>query len=610
MTDLRIRVAAAIGLGIGVTLMGGLGFAPAPEPAGAAASDDRSFEIVSLETDAVVAADGSMSVTELVTYRFEGGPFRQGSRTFASDEVDRIQDFTAEEDGQPLTVVPPPESDINGYQWEFPTEASDSTHTYTLRYRVPDAVTLGSDVGELYWQFVGNDHPGIGSVAVRITVPGSFDAAAEDNTPDTDATVLRAWAHGPSNGRVDLTADSVVLAVDDVPGGRFVEARVAIPAGAFTGAATSGSRLPTILAEERAFIAERESDRDQRDAGTGLSLIATLLGALALGGVWRRYGREPDVPAIGEYWREPLDDPPAVVLATLDRGGIAPGKGMASTLIDLAQRGHLTISEHVEEQWGPDERTHVFTRRTRVGDPPAPFERHLLDYVFADADTVSSTDIEERAKEDQPAAKEFLDEWKELVGAAYSAKGYGDPGGVRQRWWWLAGIVAVLAAAGAVALVLGSPVGLVPLIATVPLIIVGVLLLRNRSMAGAEATAKAKGLERFLEDFSHLKDAPAGHLILWERYLVYAVTLGVSRELLNGLSTRMPQLLAEPAFGAWYVGTGIGSGTGRFDHLPDFPGSFESSTMAAISPPSASGSGGGFSGGGGGGGGGGGFGAN
>ncbi|HEY5874136.1 MAG TPA: DUF2207 domain-containing protein, partial [Ilumatobacteraceae bacterium] len=578
VTNLRRRVAAAIGL-FGVVVLGIVGIAPGPGPAEATASDDRSFEIVSLDTDAVVAADGSMSVTEQVTYRFDGGPFRRGSRTFASDEVDRIQGFTAEENGQPLTVVPPPESGIDGYRWEFPTETSDSTHTYTLRYRVPDAITLGSDVGELYWQFLGNDHPGVGSVRVEITVPGSFAVAADD-TPDTDATVLRAWAHGPSNGRVDLAADGVVLAVADVPGGQFVEARVAVPAGAFTGAATSGSRLPTILAEERAFIAERENDRNQRNAGTGLSLIATVVGALALGGLWRRYGREPDVPSIGEYWREPLDDPPAVVLATLDRGGISAGKGMASTLIDLAQRGHLTISEHVEERWGPDERTHVFTRRTRVGDPPAPFERHLLDYVFADADTVSSTDIEERAKEDQPAAKEFLEEWNELVEAAYSAKGYGDPGGVRQRWWWLVGIVAVLAVAGAVALVLGSLIGLVPLLATIPLAVVGVLLLRNRSMAGAEATAKAKGLKRFLEDFSHLKDAPAGHLILWERYLVYAVTLGVSRQLLSGLATRMPQLLAEPTFGAWYVGAGIASGSGRFDHMPDFPSSFETSTMA------------------------------
>ncbi|MGD9704830.1 MAG: DUF2207 domain-containing protein [Acidimicrobiia bacterium] len=603
MTVIARRTCAALVLAMAVAVVvavtaGGL------SPASAAASGDRSFAIVSLETDATVAPDGSMTVTELVTYRFDGGPFRRGSRTFASGELDRIQDFTAEEDGQLLTVVPPPESELDGYRWLFPAETSDSTHTYTLRYRVPDAVTIGSDVGELYWQFVGDEHPGIGSVRVDVTMPASFDVAADD-TPDTDATVLRAWAHGPSNGRVDLTPDHVMLSVDDVPGGSFVEARIAIPAAAFTGAATSGSRLPTILAEERAFIEGKERDRNQRDAGMWLSLVATVLGAFGLGGVWRRYGREPEVPSIGEYWREPLDDPPAVVLATLDRGGIDAGKGMASTLIDLAQRGHLTIAEHVEEQWGPDERTHTFTRRTRIGDPPAPFERHLLDYVFADADTVSSTDIEERAKDDQPAAKEFLEEWKEIVGASYAAKGYGDPGGARQRWWWLAGIVVLLAIAGAVALLLGSLVGLVPLIAIVPLVVTGVLLLRNRSMAGAEATAKAKGLQRFLQDFSHLKDAPAGHLILWERYLVYAVALGVSRELLNGLATRMPQLLAEPAFGAWYVGYG----PGRLDHLPDFPGSFESSTMAAIAPPSSTGSGGGFSGGGGGGGGGGGFGA-
>lgn len=593
--------ATAIGLVLGFPAATSAAARPVPAASG---DDDRSFELVALETEAVLDTDGSMAVTEHVTYRFEGGPFGRGSRTFDSDQVSRIRNVSVEEDGVGLEVVLPPASEIDGFRWIFPEPASDSTHTYTLRYEVPDAVAVGTDVGELYWQFLGTEHPGVGSVAVTIDLPGTFEPATPD-TPADDASVVRAWAHGPRNGQVDVGPERVLLTVDDVPSSRFVEARVAIPATAFTVPPESGERLPTILEEEQSFIDDRERDDAQRTAGTWVALVTVLVGAVATGAAWFRFGREPKVPAIGEYWREPLEDPPAVVLATLSRGSVAASQGMASTIVDLAQRGHLSIKEDVIERLGPDKRIHTFTRQQpRRPDALAPYERHLHDYLFADGDTITSEEIEERAKHDRSGSKAFLEEWKDLVGDAYDARGYGDPGGVPQRWWVLAAIAAVMIAAGVGALALGSLIGIVPLVAVVPVVVGGALALRNRSVAGAEAAAKAKGLRSFLKDFSNLEDAPAGHLILWERYLVYAVTLGVSQQLLNGLAARMPQLMADPAFGAWYIGA---SGT-RLDGLPGFPGAFGSTAMSGIEP-SSSGSGGGFSGGGGGGGGGGGFGA-
>ena len=63
----------------------------------------------------------------------------------------------------------------------------------------------------------------------------------------------------------------------------------------------------------------------------------------------------------------------------------------------------------------------------------------------------------------------------------------------------------------------------------------GTLLLRSRTAEGAQRASEWKAFERKLRDFSQMEDAPAGHLILWERYLVYAVALGVSQRLAHGL---------------------------------------------------------------------------
>ena len=583
-----------------------------------ATAADKSFSLQSLNVEATIAPDGSMHVVERVIYQFVGGPFTVGIRSFLPDDRNRISDFTATAQDVLLTTTAPTSSISGEWEWEFDRSATDEDRTFELTYDVPRAVAIGADVGELYWQFLGKDHPGVRAVSVTINLPGSFTAARVDTPPD-DAGVVRAWGHGPRAGRVDVGGEQVTLAVDDVPAGRFVEARLAIPAEVFTGDQASGPRLADILAEEGADIDQTLADdvgrgiklpRKTQGLGRVLTLVSSLAGAVGTFLVGRRYGREPTPDGlIGEYWREPLDDPPAVALATMSNGSIDLGSVLGSTTIDLAQRGFLRIEEHHEEKFGPD--THEFIlHRTdadldRTKDPVRPFERMVIDKLFAGRTTTTSDDITEWATADPPAAKAFADELIAAVKAEFKARGYNEPhnGAGIKAVFAVAGPVALL---GLVAMVLGTKLGWLALGAAVAMVVIGAVLVQNRTQTGADEAAKAAGLKKFLEDFSQLSDAPAGHLILWERFLVFAVAFGVAGQLLHGLETRLPGLIADPSFGVWYAGPG---GPTRFRPIERFPASFGNATAAAIAP-SKSGSGGGFSSSGGGGGsGGGGFGA-
>jgi uncharacterized membrane protein len=177
--------------------------------------------------------------------------------------------------------------------------------------------------------------------------------------------------------------------------------------------------------------------------------------------------------------------------------------------------------------------------------------------------------------------------------------------------------LVVLTGVGVLALVNGAVLGIVPIVVSSVLLLL-TLLLRQRTPAGRRKLAEVKGLRRFLKDFSRLDDAVVGDMILYERYLVYAVALGVADELVEGLRMRVPEIAnGATTFAPWYIGSHIGDGDGMggggFNGLGSigaFATSFSSATAAAFSPPSSSsGGGGGFSGGGGGGGGGGGAGA-
>ncbi len=576
-------------------------------PTAAHSGGGKSFRIDALRTTATVHPDGSMSVVEHVTYAFSGGSFTIGVRSF--DDPDRVESFAVTEGGAALDVVPPARTPTGQWEWEFGRPARDEQRTFMITYEVDDAVAVGPDVGELYWQFVGDDHPAIGAMDVEVRLPGDAPNATDDADP-ADAGVVRAWGHGPPGGVVALGDQLVTASLPNVPAGRFVELRVLVPATEFDVAPSGAPRLARVLDEEGAFIDGSgfgdtpARPRPGRTVGRWLAPISAgfgLLSALALG---LRFGREPaSTEVLGEYWREPLDDPPAIVLTTLKRGTVPAPQAIAGTLIELAQRDYLRITTETQERLGPDKVTHTFHWLGKPLDASVrPFEADLLEMVFRGQTQTDEDELRAWARANQKTATARLHAWQKAVKDAYRSCGYDAPMSGRPAAYLTAVCVLTLAA-GIVATVLGTRLGWVAIGASVIAAVVGFPMLANRTQRGAEAAAKAEGLERFLRDFSNLEDAPVGHLILWERYLVDAVTLGVAAELLRNLAIHLPQVAQDPAFATFYTGA-----HGRFDGL-DAVSSIGTTISTSFSPPSKSGSGGGFSGGGGGGGGGGGFGA-
>ena len=585
--------AAAAGL-FALLTIGALATAP---PASA-----KSFAITSVATSARLQPDATMAVAEEVTYDFEGGPFTVGIRSFEAGSLAQITDFAVtDENGNALATTPPDESISGQWEWSF-APTSDATRTFTVTYDVVDAAAVGPDVGELYWKFLGTDHPGVGAMTVHVALPGDYPAATP-TTPPTDTSVVRAWAHGPSNGVVTNNGSSVDLSVADVPAERFVEARIAVPAAAFTVTPTGSPRLPTILEQEQHFIDDREATHQRVVVG---NIGAPIIAALGAGGfllVWRRWGKEPKPPeTVGDYWREPLTDPPAVVVTNLAFGTVGSA-AFPSTVVDLAQRRHLTITEEHVERLGPDKVVYHFAFKSNPKDALSPYEEELLATLFRGQSATTSDDLIAWAKANHVDAEHFLHVWNENVRREVANRGYLEQGRYAKWLWWI-GIAIVLGVIGVVAVALGAWVGLV----AIGVAVAGLAFsstLRRRTEKGAEKAAEAEALKRFLKDFSTLDEAPVESLAIWERYLVDAVALGVANDLIRGMALKVPQIAASPTFADWYLVSGA---TGRLDGIGRFNSQFGATTVAAMTP-SSTGSGGGFSGGGGGGGGGGGFGA-
>jgi hypothetical protein len=647
-----------------VALVAGWLVAMAP-PAGAQAP---ALEILSVSVTARVNPDGSMDVVERLAFDFHE-EFNGGTRDIPRGDYS-IENFSVSEGGEQRDLAPGFDDPNTGeVRWFGSADHSkvSGRHTYDLRYTVLGAIDVFPDVGVLNWQFIGSGFPALGSVDVEITMPGDgtdLRAFAHGDlrgvVEPVGSTVFLRVFDNPAGSRVEVRITVPSSSFTVPPSGEPALPGILAEEAAFAAEANQARRiaatayalevglgredgcdeesssalerrceeLDALLAEAgdpspddeltledaQRFDAIRSARADIRDEVDRIvsarnarigNVIAPAVAVFALVAwylTWRRFGKEPAVEDIGDYWREVPAEPPAVIAAVDGWGAIRP-TAFATTIIDLAQRGWLTITE--------EGGTHRFTRSQQTTDevPINSFEHKVLWRLFPEGRaSVTQDELIDEAKADPTESSAWMSEFRGEVGEAYGALGYHDHSGCAP---WLVNVALVLlgAATTVVALALGAWLGAAvagaATIALVPL----AFLLRRRSVVGARKHAEVAGLRAFLRDFSLVADVPVGHLALYERYLVYAVALGVADKLVAGLRIRFPQL-ADPqsGFAPWYISTGGwgsgGAGAGGFDKLSSlgsvgsFADQLSSSTASAFSPPSSSsGGGGGFSGG-------------
>ena len=519
-------------------------------PAVAAA---QSFRLTSVEVDAVLSDEGDMRVVETITYEFAGS-FSTGERPIPPGPYGLADFEVTDEDGDRLPISGAP----HNLQWEF--DAEDEQRTFEVSYTVTDVLRTGSDVADLRWQWLGPQHPGVGSLRATLQVPG-------------DGSGLSAWGRGPMSGDVEIDGATVTWRAEDVPPGVAVEGRVAVPVLALGLPPGPAPILSGIVADERAAADEANRRRSILTFGTTdpvrlarmnrWFILVPLVGWIAFGLLWLEWGPEPErARDIGRHVREPPHDPPALVPPLLNHG-VLDGAALAATIVDLAQRGALQI---IEDRGAPRAGTPVEWRFERGTYPRdlSPFEQKVLHRLFESGPTPSSTstysELAAWTRDNPVFARRWWSDFADLVKDDFRARGFVQSGPAFPVVLNL-GVALVVLALSVNALVIGALVGVVG-IASALVQFGATLLVGRRSARAARQVAEWKTFRRFLLDFSNMRNAPAGHLPLWERYLVYAVALGISEEVSKGIAMKIP-VDQQAGFAPWYRTVGPG-GIARF----------------------------------------------
>lgn len=594
---------------------------------------DRSLNMDQIIVDAQVLPDASMQVTERITVDFSGK--WNGFYVKIPQGDTPITNVQVSENGQPYTFNPgteygPPgtyltKTEGNDILIDWSINANNQVRTFDVSYRVINAVTIHSDVAELYRKFIGEANGNkISFVQVNLTLP----PGAEQFQPGED---IRIWGHGPLTGEVEFAGSgAVVWKVSNLPSYTFMEGRVVMPTSLFVGAPAEAygtqAALGKILAEEQGWAdkanKERAMARVETGAGAGI-VLAALAGVFML---WRRYGRKHPTTFEGDYYRElPANYSPAE-LSVLWNFKVMNANDITATIMDLARRQFLFLEEdtvRVRKLLGSKEVTTFRLSFMPAPEPAAlrkpeeaklrPHETELIDFLKNDIgggkDYIYLTDIEEYAKKHGKAFYAFWSSWTSDIISKCGAYNFFDNQGSMKLITVLGGVVLFV-----LGFVLAARIGIIGW----AMIVAGLILLfvprlfKRRTVTGQEDYVRWTAFKRFLEHFSEMQRHEIPSLIIWEHYLVYAVTLGVAKEVIKQLEIVFPNMQdGDYRFGhGWMMyGTyhsGMNALTKSFDGIgASFERSLATAQKAVSKSSSGSGGGGGFSGGGGGGGGGG-----
>ncbi len=621
-----VAPAAARGSSRGIVLIVLLAFgipiAATVIPLWLALAGNKSYEFPRVRIDATVRPDGSLNLVERRTFDFDG-EFSFAYFTVAWP-FDRITGFRVAEGGRQLAVEREPYAAGFRGTWYF--DAEDEEQTFTISYTARCAVDVYQDTAHLNWQFIGTGWEApTESAVVRVGFPPRTAGARNklrpveecpaeppvaelDTVPLTPGDVL-AWGHGPLQGEVRIPSpDTVVLDVRDVEPFTFVEGSIVFPKDVVpfayqlpfderAGIVAEETRLAQEAnATRRRLLAEQRRTDDARRVIWWLVIgIPVAMAVLVL--ISKLRDRVPGVPRL---LPEPPEDVHPLEVAELVSGSrsfLAPAVAYRTELLHLVGEGALemTATGRVTD---PEDLSLRLRRRPEDGT-----DRGFVDALFGD-DGKRELSLGEM-DESQARGRRFNTWWRGLAKQGVSMKvatgrWEGKVAALLGLGGAVYGIVAASGPAGAFAVWL-LPAGVLSLIAAL------IPMDRRVRPEFRERVARWKAFRRFLRRFSSLPDAPAMAVVIWERYLAYAVALGVAGQVEKQVKALVPE---EELPSPWADAPAGSLGLAWFHHVStrmSAPVSYSSSSSGSSgigSFSSSGGGGGGFSGGGGGGGGG------
>nr|WP_314386207.1 DUF2207 domain-containing protein [uncultured Fusobacterium sp.] len=568
-----------------------------------------SFNISDLNVEAKLQKDGSMLVSEAVTYDIDeinGVYFDIDAKGYGGITSLKVFEDEGHYENNVISYreVDPVNYEVTEndgvYRIKLYSRNYNNVRTFKFVYILPEAIKVYDDVAQLNRKMVGQDwQQGISTVRVTIELPVS---------KDYDNSKVLVFGHGPLTGEVDKIENTVVYKLDDYYPGDFLEAHILMEPEIFSEFNVSNvihKNMKQELLEMEAKLAdeanaERENalKREQRlqkisnNAKPIMGGIASIWAVLMyyIHGIFKRKNKSKDDI---KYLRDlPDDSSPALVGGVITKS--VNDNEILATIVDLIRRKVLTLDTSD---------TKTIITLTGSTEKLSAQEKTIIDIYINDFGDGKSLDLKSFgffSKVPMSTARKF-EKWSSYIIAEMNRKGlvYENIGCGMMFIFML--LSAVFAFGGIIQAALtenplfifGIPLGIVLFFSA------GTAKYPSKKIA--DFNVKWQAFKNFLSDYSQLEEAKITSIHLWEQYFVYAVALGVSDKVVKayrkaldmGIMTEtdgMSNLAYSPIFNS-----NFSRSFSNLNGMVSKTNSRANSTIASTRRSSSSGGGGGFS---------------
>ena len=496
-----------------------------------------SFRIEKLDIEANLQKDGSMVVSEAVTYDIDeinGVYFDIDAKGFG--ELEYIQVFEDDSTGG-FKEVDSSNYEVSVsdelYRIKLYSKNHNNRRTFKFVYKLPEAITVYDDVAQFNRKMVGKEwQQGINYITAKVIIPVS---ASYDNSN------ILVFGHGPLTGEVDKEGNTVVYRLNNYYPGDFLEAHILMEPEIFSEYNKSKivhkDMKQKLLDMEAKFADEANAERDKairqqeminkvfEKPGLIFGVLSSIWGALMyyIHVIFKRKNKVKN--SVGKYLRELPDNSSPALVGGFMTNSINDNEILA-TIVDLVRRKVLTLENS-------DKNSIIIL--TGSTENLSAQEKAIVDIYINDFGDGKSLDLKSFGffqKVPMSVARKF-EKWRAMVQSEMNRKNLTYQGLGCLGVIFFAFFPMIFTFAGLViGMITGNKMFLL-------IVVMGIILFVSGAKARyprkelAEAKDKWQAFKNFLSDYSQLEEAKITSVHLWEQYFVYAVALGVSEKVVK-----------------------------------------------------------------------------
>jgi len=496
-----------------------------------------SFRIEKLDIEANLQKDGSMVVSEAVTYDIDeinGVYFDIDAKGFG--ELQYIQVFEDDSTGG-FKEVDSSNYEVSVsdelYRIKLYSKNHNNRRTFKFVYKLPEAITVYDDVAQFNRKMVGQEwQQGINYITAKVIIPVS---ASYDNSN------ILVFGHGPLTGEVDKEGNTVVYKLNNYYPGDFLEAHILMEPEIFSEYNKSKivhkDMKQKLLDMEAKLADEANAERDKairqqeminkvfEKPGLIFGVLSSIWGALMyyIHVIFKRKNKVKN--SVGKYLRELPDNSSPALVGGFMTNSINDNEILA-TIVDLVRRKVLTLENS-------DKNSIIIL--TGSTENLSAQEKDIVDIYINDFGDGKSLDLKSFGffqKVPMSVARKF-EKWRALIQSEMNRKNLTYQGLGCLGVIFFAFFPMIFTFAGLViGMITGNKMFLL-------IVVMGIILFVSGAKARyprkelAEAKDKWQAFKNFLSDYSQLEEAKITSVHLWEQYFVYAVALGVSEKVVK-----------------------------------------------------------------------------